>query len=113
MRRPRAYGAPDDLRALVDAAHRHGLAVILDVVYNHFGPDGNYLGATAPTIFDEANKTPWGGALQLRRPGLQPLRDFFVAIPIYWMEEFHIDGFRLDATHAIIDDSPRAFARRN
>jgi maltooligosyltrehalose trehalohydrolase len=102
-----AYGHPDDLRALVDAAHELGLAVILDVVYNHLGPDGNYLGAFAPGYMDEERKTPWGGALRFDDPAYRPLRAFFVANPLYWREEFHIDGFRLDATHAILDESPR------
>jgi maltooligosyltrehalose trehalohydrolase len=102
-----SYGHPDDLRALVDAAHQAGLAVILDVVYNHLGPDGNYLGNFAPGYIDEEKKTPWGGALRFDDPAFRPLRALFVANPLYWRAEFHIDGFRLDATHAIIDDSPR------
>ena len=102
-----AYGHPDHLRALVDAAHGLGLTVILDVVYNHLGPDGNHLGAYAPGYMDEARKTPWGGALRFDDSNYRPLRALFVANPIYWMEEFHIDGFRLDATHAIIDSSPK------
>ena len=102
-----SYGHPDDLRALVDAAHELGLAVILDVVYNHLGPDGNYLGAYAPGYIDEARKTPWGGALRFDDPEYRPLRALFVANPLYWHDEFHIDGFRLDATHAILDESPR------
>jgi maltooligosyltrehalose trehalohydrolase len=103
----RAYGHPDHLRKLVDAAHRTGLAVILDVVYNHLGPDGNYLGAYAPGYIDEERKTPWGGALRIYDPGYRPLRALMVSNAPYWREEFHIDGFRLDATHAIQDDSPR------
>lgn len=103
----RCYGHPDDLRALVDAAHQAGLAVVLDVVYNHLGPDGNYLGAYAPGYIDEGRKTPWGGALRLDDPRFRPLRAMFAANPLYWLDEFHIDGFRLDATHAITDDSPR------
>jgi maltooligosyltrehalose trehalohydrolase len=102
-----SYGHPDDLRALVDAAHGLGLSVILDVVYNHLGPDGNYLGAYAPGYIDEARKTPWGGALRFDDPDYRPLRALFVANPLYWRDEFHIDGFRLDATHAILDESPR------
>jgi maltooligosyltrehalose trehalohydrolase len=102
-----AYGHPDDLRALVDAAHELGLAVILDVVYNHLGPDGNYLGAYAPGYIDEERKTPWGGALRFDDPEYRPLRALFVSNPLYWREEFHIDGFRMDATHAILDESPR------
>jgi maltooligosyltrehalose trehalohydrolase len=102
-----SYGHPDDLRALVDAAHQTGLAVILDVVYNHLGPDGNYLGAYAPGYIDEERKTPWGGALRFDDPKYRPLRALFVANPLYWRDEFHIDGFRLDATHSIMDRSPR------
>jgi maltooligosyltrehalose trehalohydrolase len=71
------------------------------------GPDGNYLGAYAPGYFDEARKTPWGGALRFDDPDYRPLRALFVANPLYWRDEFHIDGFRLDATHAILDGSPR------
>ena len=102
-----AYGSPDDLRACVDAAHRVGLTVILDVVYNHFGPDGNYLHAYIGDYLDEAEKTPWGGAIRYGHPDFQPLRDLVLSNPAYWMREFHIDGFRFDATHAIFDDSPR------
>lgn len=102
-----SYGHPDDLRALVDAAHELGLAVILDVVYNHLGPDGNYLGSYAPGYIDEARKTPWGGALRFDDPNYRPLRALFLSNPLYWRDEFHIDGFRLDATHAILDESPR------
>jgi maltooligosyltrehalose trehalohydrolase len=102
----RAYGTPDDLRALVDAAHELKLAVILDVVYNHLGPDGNYLGVYAPGYMDEERKTPWGGALRLDDPDFRPLRALFVSNAPYWRQEFHIDGFRLDATHAILDESP-------
>jgi maltooligosyltrehalose trehalohydrolase len=102
----RAYGSPRDLRALVDAAHRTGLTVILDVVYNHFGPDGNYLHAYIGNYLDEAEKTPWGGAIRYAHPDFKPLRDLVVSNPGYWMREFHIDGFRFDATHEIFDDSP-------
>jgi len=103
----RVYGHPDHLRALVDAAHALGLAVILDVVYNHLGPDGNYLGAYAPGYMDEKRKTPWGGALRFDDPAFRPLRVLFVANPLYWLAEFRVDGFRLDAAHAILDESPR------
>ena len=102
-----AYGSPDDLRALVDAAHGAGLAVILDVVYNHFGPDGNFLAAYAGEYLDETKKTPWGGAIRYGNPDFLPLRRMVVANPEYWMREFHMDGFRFDATHAIVDESPR------
>jgi maltooligosyltrehalose trehalohydrolase len=102
-----SYGQPDDLRALVDAAHAQGIAVILDVVYNHFGPDGNYLHAYIGDYLDEKKKTPWGGAIRYGSPEFGPLREFVIDNPRYWMEEFRIDGFRLDATHAIVDESPR------
>ncbi len=98
----RVYGRPDDLRALVDAAHERGLAVILDVVYNHLGPDGNYLGAYSRDYFSRTHKTPWGDGFNFE---LRPVRDFFLENLGYWRREFHIDGFRLDATHAIEDGS--------
>jgi maltooligosyltrehalose trehalohydrolase len=100
----RAYGTPNELRALVDAAHGRGLAVILDVVYNHLGPDGNYLGAYSREYFNPAHKTPWGDAFNFE---LKPVREFFAANPEYWRREFHVDGFRLDATHAVVDGSPK------
>ena len=103
----RAYGKPDDLRALIDAAHARGFAVMLDAVYNHLGPDGNYLGAYTKDYFNPAHKTPWGDALNFDGRHHGPVRGFFLGNPVYWMEEFHFDGFRLDAIHAIIDDSPR------
>lgn len=102
-----AYGHPDDLRALVDAAHATGLAVILDVVYNHFGPSGNYLFAYIGDYLDEAAKTPWGGAIRYGSPQFRPLREFVIANLDYWMEAFRIDGFRLDATQAIVDVTAR------
>ncbi|MGH8091914.1 MAG: malto-oligosyltrehalose trehalohydrolase [Chthoniobacterales bacterium] len=100
----RAYGLPNDFRALVDAAHARGLAMILDVVYNHLGPDGNYLGSYSRDYFNPKYKTPWGDGFNFE---LQPVRDFFVENTAYWREEFHIDGFRLDATHAIVDASEK------
>ena len=100
----RAYGEPDDLRALVDAAHALGLTVILDVVYNHLGPDGNYTGVYHGDYADEQLHTPWGAALNY---GAAAVRAFFVENAPYWMREFHIDGFRLDATHEIADRSSR------
>jgi maltooligosyltrehalose trehalohydrolase len=99
----RCYGTPDDMRALVDAAHARGLAVILDVVYNHLGPDGNYLGVYSTQYFTAKHKTPWGDALNFELP---PVRNLFVENASYWMREFHIDGFRFDATHEIFDESP-------
>ena len=103
----RAYGKPDDLRTLVNAAHEAGLAVILDVVYNHLGPDGNYMGVYSDRYFNAAHDTPWGSAFNLDGPDAAPVRQHFAENPLYWIKEFHVDGFRLDATHAIPDDSPK------
>jgi maltooligosyltrehalose trehalohydrolase len=103
----RAYGEPDELRSLVNAAHAAGIAVILDVVYNHLGPDGNYMGAYSDDYFNAAHHTPWGAAFNLDKSGAEPVRNHFTENPVYWVSEFHIDGFRLDATHAIPDDSPK------
>ena len=97
-----SYGHPDEMRALVDAAHRRGLAVILDVVYNHFGPDGNYTSVYHDDYSDSTLQTPWGAALNY---GAAPVRAFFLENAPYWMREFHLDGFRLDATHEIADRS--------
>jgi len=96
------YGEPNDLRALIDEAHAHGLMIILDVVYNHFGPQGNYLPSYAPEFFDEAVPTPWGAAIDFHRP---EVRQFFTENALYWLEEFRFDGLRLDAVHAISDRS--------
>ena len=103
----RCYGTPDDLRALVDAAHGHGLRVVLDAVYNHLGPDGNYLSAYAKSYFNPRHKTPWGDALNFDGENCGPVRAFFLVNVAYWLDEFHFDGLRLDATHALMDDSPR------
>ncbi|MDQ3414097.1 MAG: malto-oligosyltrehalose trehalohydrolase [Verrucomicrobiota bacterium] len=100
----RVYGSPNDLRSLIDAAHGRGLTVILDVVYNHLGPDGNYLGCYSREYFNPTHKTPWGDGFNFE---LQPVRDFFVGNAAYWRREFHVDGFRLDATHAIADGSEK------
>jgi maltooligosyltrehalose trehalohydrolase len=102
----RLYGEPDDLKAFVDAAHAFGIGVILDVVYNHLGPDGNYLGAFTPDYFTDKYKTDWGAAINFDGPNSGPVRDFFVGNATYWIEEFHFDGLRLDATQSIFDDSP-------
>ena len=101
----RAYGRPDDLRAFVDAAHARGLFVVLDAVYNHLGPDGNYLGAYTKSYFNPAHKTPWGDALNFDGPHNAAVRQFFIGNIVYWMEEFGFDGFRLDAIQAILDES--------
>jgi len=100
-----SYGRPDDLRHLINEAHGQGIAVILDVVYNHFGPDGNYVGKYSKKYLTERHHTPWGAAFNLDGKHSAPVRDFFRNNPLYWMEEFHVDGFRLDATHEIPDDS--------
>ncbi|MBE2284600.1 MAG: malto-oligosyltrehalose trehalohydrolase [Prosthecobacter sp.] len=102
----RCYGTPDDLRALVDAAHAQGIAVVLDVVFNHFGPDGNYVGCYSRFYYNEAHQTPWGAALNFDGPQKQEVRAFYIANAVYWIDEFHFDGLRLDATHTMVDDSP-------
>jgi len=100
-----SYGTPDELKALVDEAHRLGLMVLLDVVYNHFGPEGNYLHAACPAFFNAAHRTPWGDAINFDGPQNEGVRGFFRHNALYWVEEFHFDGLRLDAVHAIHDDS--------
>lgn len=97
-----SYGTPDELRELVDTAHGLGLSVLLDVVYNHFGPSGNYLGAYSGEYFHEDRDSPWGQALRFEYP---PLRQMVLENARYWLEEFDFDGLRLDATHAISDAS--------
>jgi maltooligosyltrehalose trehalohydrolase len=99
-----AYGAPDDLKALVDACHGEGLAVLLDVVYNHFGPAGNYAGQFGPYT-TEAYKTPWGPAVNLDHAGSREVRRFFCDNALMWLRDYHFDGLRLDAVHAFIDHS--------
>jgi malto-oligosyltrehalose trehalohydrolase len=99
------YGRPEELKALVDAAHARGLMALLDVVYNHFGPEGNYLHLYAPAFFTERHRTPWGAAVNFDGEGSRAVRDFFIHNALYWLEEFHFDGLRLDAVHAIADDS--------
>lgn len=105
----RCYGTPEDLQRLVDAAHAAGLSVILDVVYNHLGPDGNYTGIYSPYYFTNAHHTPWGNALNFDGPHSRPVRDFFLNNALHWLRHYHFDGLRLDAIHAIIDDSPKHF----
>lgn len=104
----RAYGTPYGLRALVDAAHRAGLAVILDVIYNHLGPDGAYVAAFAP-MFTEKHHTPWGPAINLDDTHSEGVRHFFIDNAIHWLREYHVDALRLDATHALKDDSDTHF----
>ena len=97
----RVYGPPDELKALVDAAHQRGLMVLLDVVYNHFGPEGNYLYVYArEAFFTDQFSTPWGAAINFCEP---TVREFYIANALYWLEEFHMDGLRLDAVHSIYD----------
>jgi maltooligosyltrehalose trehalohydrolase len=105
----RAYGTPDDLRRLVDAAHRAGLAVVLDVVYNHFAPDGAYAAAFSPFYASTRHRSPWGAAVNLDGEGSAQVREFFIENAQHWLHEYHLDGLRLDATHALVDDSPRHF----
>lgn len=105
----RCYGTPDDLRRLVDAAHRAGLAVLLDVVYNHLGPDGAYAHVFSPYYFSAAHTTPWGDAANLDGEHSPMVRAFFIDNALHWIHEYHLDGLRLDATHALVDESPRHF----
>ena len=99
------YGTPHDLRAFVDRAHSLGLGVILDVVYNHFGPDGNYLGSFSDHYLLRGKGHEWGDVINFDGQNSGPVREFFITNGRYWIEEFHFDGFRFDATHAICDDS--------
>jgi maltooligosyltrehalose trehalohydrolase len=99
------YGTPNDLRAFIDRAHSLGLGVILDVVYNHFGPDGNYLGVYSDDYLLRGKEHEWGDVINFDGPDSGPVREFFITNGRYWIEEFHFDGFRFDATHAIRDDS--------
>jgi maltooligosyltrehalose trehalohydrolase len=99
------YGTPDDLRAFIDRAHSLGMGVILDVVYNHFGPDGNYLGVFSDDYLIRDKENEWGDAINFDESNSRPVREFFITNGRYWIEEFHFDGFRFDATHAIRDRS--------
>jgi len=100
------YGRPEALKALVDACHSRGLGVFLDVVYNHFGPEGNYLHPYAPCFFNLRHHTPWGDAINFDGAGSHVVRAFVIHNALYWLEEYHLDGLRLDAVHAIADTSP-------
>ena len=100
-----SYGRPEDLKAFIDAAHERGLMVFLDVVYNHFGPDGNYLAAYAPQIFTDRHKTAWGDAINYDGDGSETVRELVIQNALFWLEEYQFDGLRLDAVHAILDDS--------
>jgi maltooligosyltrehalose trehalohydrolase len=99
------YGNPDDLRRFIDDAHAIGIGVILDVVYNHIGPDGNYLTQFSDSYFSEKHKNDWGDSLNFDGAGAAGVREFFISNASYWISEYHFDGFRFDATQAIIDDS--------
>lgn len=110
-----SYGRPEDLMALVDAAHERGISVFLDLVYNHFGPDGNYIPSYAP-LFTDHHKTPWGHGINYDGEGSEMIREFVIENALYWITEFRLDGLRFDAVHAIKDDSKEhllhALARR-
>jgi maltooligosyltrehalose trehalohydrolase len=101
----RTYGGPAGLQRLIDACHRVGLAVVLDVVYNHFGPEGNYLAEFGP-YYTDRYRTPWGQALNYDGPDAAPVRQFVIDNALYWVREYHVDGLRLDAVHGIFDRSP-------
>ena len=101
-----SYGRPEKLKDFIQTAHAKNLMVLLDVVYNHFGPEGNYLSLYAPQFFTDRHRTPWGQALNFDGPDSRPVRDFFIHNALYWLEEYHLDGLRLDAVHAIVDHSP-------
>jgi maltooligosyltrehalose trehalohydrolase len=103
----RLYGEPDDFRAFVDEAHRLGLGVILDVVYNHLGPDGNYLPCFSDSYFSTRHKNEWGEPMNFDGADAGPVREFFVTNAAYWIDEFHLDGLRLDATQSMFDASER------
>jgi malto-oligosyltrehalose trehalohydrolase len=105
------YGSPEDLMALIDAAHERGIMVLLDVVYNHFGPEGNYLGLYAPEFFSHRHQTAWGKAINFDGPASGPVREFFIQNAIYWLEQYGFDGLRFDAVHAIIDQSAKHILR--
>lgn len=100
------YGTPDDMRAFVDAAHRIGISVMLDVVYNHFGAEGNFLPLYFPDIYSSRYETPWGKSLNFDGPDSKVVREFIIGNAFYWIHEFHIDGLRLDASHTMVDESP-------
>ncbi len=105
-----SYGRPEDLKHLIDAAHGKGLMVLLDCVYNHFGPAGNYLHSYAKVFFTERHQTPWGAGINFDgEESGRVVRDFFVDNALYWLEEYHFDGIRFDAVHAILDHSESHF----
>jgi len=103
----RLYGTPDDLRAFVNEAHQAGLGVLLDVIYNHIGLAGNFLDQFSPWYASSRHRNEWGQPINFDDANSGPVRDFFVANACYWIEEFHFDGLRFDATQAVLDDSPK------
>jgi maltooligosyltrehalose trehalohydrolase len=103
-----SYGGPEGLKKLIDACHQIGISVILDVVYNHIGPEGNYLGQFAP-YFNDNYHTPWGDAINFDNAWSDGIREYFLQNALYWLEHFHFDGLRLDAIHAIYDPGSRHF----
>jgi maltooligosyltrehalose trehalohydrolase len=102
-----AYGSPDDLKRLIDSAHERGIMMMLDVVYNHFGPSGNFLPLYAKSFFTEERHTPWGAAIDFDATHRKAVRDFTICNALYWLDEYRFDGLRLDAVHAIADESPQ------
>ena len=104
-----SFGRPEALKRFVQSAHARGLMVLLDVVYNHFGPDGNYLHHYAPQFFTTRHHTPWGNGINFDDAASRAVRQFFIHNALYWLEEYHFDGLRLDAVHSIVDDSDPAF----
>jgi maltooligosyltrehalose trehalohydrolase len=103
-----SYGGPTALKELVNVCHQHGIAVVLDVVYNHLGPEGNYLSNFGP-YFTNRYKTPWGQAINFDGSWSDEVRRYFIENALQWVTEFHIDALRLDAVHAIVDSSARTF----
>jgi maltooligosyltrehalose synthase len=99
------YGRPEDLKHFIDAAHSKHVMVFLDVVYNHFGPEGNYLNSYAPQFFTERHHTPWGQAINFDGPDSRTVRAYFIRNAVYWLEEYRFDDLRFNAVHAIFDDS--------
>ena len=107
----RCYGTPDELRHLVNEAHALNIGVFLDVVYNHLGPDGAYIGSLSPYYFSARHKSPWGDAVNFDDKHSTHVRNFFIENALHWTHEYHIDGLRLDATHAMVDDGPTHFLK--
>jgi maltooligosyltrehalose trehalohydrolase len=107
----RNYGSPDDLKHFIATAHARGFAVYLDVVYNHFGPEGNYLHAYAPEFYTERHHTPWGAAIDVEADERDAVRAYFIENALYWLMEYRFDGLRFDAVHAIYDGTDRRFLR--